>query len=125
MKIKFTQEHNIPDSRIQDLLCCALEGGSNYWYIITKFGYPDGKTSKDYEFPHLELPFKGGYLMIGDREDGQIIPRKLDINSIEKGLRLMADKYEYHFAEFIEENEDAVTGDVFLQLCLFGELVYA
>jgi hypothetical protein len=36
----------------------------------------------------------------------------------------MADKYPRHIADILSENDDATTGDVFLQLCLFGDVVY-
>jgi hypothetical protein len=41
-----------------------------------------------------------------------------------RGLQLMADKYPNHFADFMQENDDATTSDVFLQLSVFGELIF-
>ena len=29
-----------------------------------------------------------------------------------------------HLADFMSESDDASTGDVFLQLCIFGSVVY-
>lgn len=120
------QIHNIvtfDDQRVQDLLCCALEGGSNYWYEITAFNYPNGLTKDDLEYPHLELPFRGGSLSISDIEDGEPCG-ELNREACERGLQVMADKYPKHYADFLGENEDAETGDVFLQCALLGEIVY-
>ena len=114
---------DVDDQRVQDLLCCALEGGSNYWYVITAYNYPEGHTRGDFEFPHLELPFRGGSLSIADREDGEHLG-VLDREACERGLQVMAEKYPQHYADFISENEDADTGDVFLQCALLGEIVY-
>jgi hypothetical protein len=36
----------------------------------------------------------------------------------------MAQAYTRHFADFINQNDDAITGDVFLQCCLLGEVLY-
>jgi len=36
----------------------------------------------------------------------------------------MAEKYPRHFANFAQEAEDAETGDVFIQCCVLGEIVY-
>jgi hypothetical protein len=36
----------------------------------------------------------------------------------------MRDQYPRHYADLVEENDDAITGDVFLQLAVFGELIY-
>ena len=113
----------IDDQRVQDLLCCALEGGSNYWYEITKYIYPEGLIRSDMEYPHLELPFRGGSLSISDIEDGDFCG-ELNLEACKRGLQVMADKYPQHYADFITENEDADTGDVFLQCALLGEIVY-
>jgi hypothetical protein len=39
-------------------------------------------------------------------------------------LRLMAEKEPRHFADFMQENDDAVTGDVFLQCVLLKAVIY-
>jgi hypothetical protein len=143
-----TVKQEIPLKRIQDLLCCAFEGGSNYWYTIVEFVKPAElkvRTEEGEIFRHLDYPVnEGGAVVVGDREEwypyrmekeraehlkesfDKPEPKKyrLDLEAIDRGLQLMADKYPRHFADFVGENEDASTGDVFLQLCLFGELVY-
>jgi hypothetical protein len=49
-----------------------------------------------------------------------------DLTSIERGLKLFAtdEKVKHHWANFLSENDDAETGDVFLQLCVFGEVIF-
>jgi hypothetical protein len=133
---------NIPIERVQDLLCDALEGGSNYWCEIKSYNYPAGETKKslNIKFQHLEIPFKGGSLTIRDTEeeaDLNLAKKKgcadlktklndkiLNLQSITKGLQIMANKEPRHFADFMQENDDADTGDVFLQCCLFKEVIY-
>lgn len=46
------------------------------------------------------------------------------IADVQKGLELMRDQYPRHYADLVEENDDLVTGDVWLQLAVFGELIY-
>jgi len=41
-----------------------------------------------------------------------------------KGMRLMADKYKWHFSDLMTGDDDAVTADVWLQLSLFGDVLY-
>jgi hypothetical protein len=48
----------------------------------------------------------------------------ITIDDVKKGLEMMRDLYPQHWAELAEEYDDAITGDVFLQLAVFGELVY-
>jgi hypothetical protein len=118
MKVKF--ETDIPEARVNDLLCNALEGGSNYWIGSLKVVNP---SEHDYEYAH-DVPFMENVaLVIQDtwRDDE---PKRVDKGALERGLQLMADKYPVHFENFLFENDDAETGDVFLQLCCFGEIVY-
>lgn len=117
--------HKFTAEQIDDLLTCAFEGGSNYWYCIKRTVEPTEITYKiqSYLTPALN---PGGSLVIVDREDDHETAKEyfLNLETIQKGLELMAKEYPYHMKNFIEENEDAETGDVFLQLCLFGEIVF-
>lgn len=112
------------DTLMSDLLCSAFEGGSNYWYLIERFEYPLGKTRKDFRYPHVEVPFQeGGAIIVSAQEE----PKKkyrLDRAALAKGWALMRDEYARHYADAMTEDGDATTGDVFLQCCLFGEVVY-
>lgn len=110
------------DQMMSDLLCSAFEGGSNYWYMIEKFEYPEGKTRADFEYPHLEVPFKGGSIKI--TADGEKKVYTLNRKALDKGWLLMRDEYARHYADAMCGNADATTGDVFLQLCLFGDVVF-
>ena len=116
----------VSDQRIQDLLVTAFEGGSNDWYVIKSFNYPKGQTKESLgiEFPHAELPLKeGGSLTIGDLSNKKV-NKILDRAAIVRGLKLMAEKQPRHWTDFMDENDDAITADVFLQLAVFGEVIY-
>ena len=41
-----------------------------------------------------------------------------------KGSQIMANKYTWHFDNFINDNADAETGDVFLQCSVLGDIVF-
>lgn len=125
---------------IQDTLCSAFEGGSNYWYRIEEFikpteftHYSFGKPEEGKEpeiFRHIDYPTNpGGALIVSDyfgaEEDEEGMTKaRLDLESIKKGITVMANLYPYHFKNMIAENGDAETGDVLLQCCVFGKLVY-
>jgi hypothetical protein len=66
---------------------------------------------------------EGGSLGIVSTEPASDVFR-LDLKSIGLGLDALASKYPRHFADLINENTDAITADVLLQCCLFGELIY-
>ncbi len=110
------------DEVMSNLLCSAFEGGSNYWYTIEKFEYPEGKKRADFKFPHLEVPFQGGSLKI--TADGEPKVYTLDRKALDKGWKLMITDQPHHYADAITGGGDASTGDVFLQLCLFGKVIF-
>ena len=118
--MRITHLQDITDQIIKDVLSCALEGGSNYWYEIVEFGNPDKIECK---FEHLDLPMSdAGYLIIKAKEDDPTY--RLERITIQQGLQLMSMKYPSQFQDLVNENSDAETGDILLQLSLFGELVY-
>lgn len=49
---------------------------------------------------------------------------RIERRDLEIGMKVFAEKYTNHFADFISENDDADTGDAFLQCVVFGEIVY-
>jgi hypothetical protein len=66
---------------------------------------------------------EGGSLGIVSTEPSSDVFR-LDLKSIGRGLEDLATKYPRHFADLVNENTDAITANVLLQCCLFGELIY-
>jgi hypothetical protein len=109
----------IPLSRVEDLVCCALEGGSTYW--CRRFepdSYPEGK-----EWGHEAVAAGISFTIRPDEADGsRYIKNSPDL--IEQTLQLMAEQYPDQFNDFVKYNDDAETGDVFFQLLCFGEVIY-
>jgi hypothetical protein len=128
----FTQEIEI--QRIADLLTGAFEGGSNYWYQIEEFVKPknlnnseEGQQTFETCFKHIDYPInEGGALIISDinEEDDDKETWTLNLESLTKGLQVMAKDYPNHMANFLAFNDDAETSDVYLQCCLFGEVIF-
>lgn len=117
-----TVTKQIEDERLKDLLTGAFEGGSNYWFQIKEYVNPE-QLKMDYR--HIELPFIDGCgVMVGDIEDEEVQPVLLNRAAMEKGLKVMGEKYGWHLQAFLNEQDDASTSDVFLQCSLFGEIVY-
>lgn len=134
--ISVTITKEIDLDSISSLLCSAFEGGSNYWYEIDQYVAPatftylteagdcdEGETPQ--VFKHIDYPLnEGGAVIISVPEDDDGKTYTLDLKAIKKGLRIMAKDYPRHFTDFVKENDDACTGDVFLQCCLFGEVIF-
>ena len=127
------------DDQIRALLCNAFEGGSNYWYSIVGYQFADGlcyndfraggkmQIPGDYWHPAELIPLAAGCALIIvdlDSPDNPPVQLLLDRDVLARGVQVMAEKYPRHFSNWVSENDDATTGDVFLQCCLFGEAVY-
>jgi len=118
---------NIPDTLIAGLLCAAFEGGVGYWCTITGYTEPEVPRSvwgEDRIYRHVDYPLTGGAVLCEVTDEDEPERLVLDREAVERGLRLMAEKAPRHWGDFLAENYDADTGDVFVQLALLGEIVY-
>ena len=131
---EFTTVEKVTDDFVSGLLCTAFEGGSNYWYQSLRVGsLPEGTVMKDFHcggrmqapgnyFHWSQLvPVKGGTVLLDDAEeeddDGNATVYELGKEQLSRGLQIMRERHPRHW-------QDAVTGDVFLQCCLFGDVIY-
>jgi hypothetical protein len=150
MAIKIELEFS--DKDVADLLCSAIEGGfGREWFVLVdaEAECPEGlelaKPWGDEHTPaYIAVPFTSGAALVvhmakeyigtpcntGEAPTAAFAPRvqatyRVTRKELAEGLRIMAAKYPLHFSDFINENADAVTGDVFLQCCTMGEIVFA
>jgi len=109
---------------ISDLLCTAFEGGSTYWVneLFIMKDAPDSMRPDDFSGYASEHGAYGGILKIFDNEAETTY--LLSDTEIQRGLNRMAEDHCHHWMDLINENMDADTADVFLQCCVFGEVVY-
>lgn len=78
---------------------------------------------------HYLVPFSEGCtLIVQDNEEeddaGQPVVYRVTRESMQRALELMAKNHLHHFNDFMEENDDAETSDVFFQLACMGEVIY-
>jgi len=101
---------------IEDLLCSASKGAI-YW-SENNLGFDKGIKEA--------LSEKGTEIKDFENCD-QNLEETIEIlnrDKIKRGLTVMANKEPKHFADFVRGDYDQITGDVFLQCCLFGEVIY-
>jgi hypothetical protein len=117
---------NIPDQTIRNLISLGIEqGGIRYWgYALRSATSPkwDWET-----WPLLEgsMEIHAELSDWDPSEEPDFEPITLTYESFEEALQLMADKYEWHFSNAVDDSRsDIETGDVFMQLACFGEIVY-
>lgn len=121
-------EVEISNNQIAGLLVTAFEGGTNYWARIycdtTDAPFPSDMNADDWKaFRHAWAPLaEGGSILVHDEVEDNGKPLKLDLAAIKRGLPLFLATP--HGADFLSESYDATTGDVFVQYCLFGDVIY-
>jgi hypothetical protein len=116
----------VEEKRVAELLSTGYVG-IKYW-CYTKLCTPGDIELPDWcsDFAREEVwPLYDGWVTLElhhphEKKDRYVLSA-IDISD---GLKLMAQKYPKHWAQFLLGNEDSITGDIFIQLCLFGELVY-
>ena len=102
-------------------------GSQITWFRVVEVIEPPTLRFRSIE--HLTLRMvdyplnEGGSIGIVSTEPSSDVFR-LDLKSIRRGLEDLATKYPRHFADLVNENTDAITANVLLQCCLFGELIY-
>ena len=111
-KLTIGIRHHITYESIKDLLDSASRG-SDYWC---------GNSLMYEKETERALASNNIGVLVEDIEAGK--STSLNLQKIKKGLTIMAKKYPSHFADFIKEDYDNETGDVFLQCCLFGKVIY-
>ena len=83
---------------------------------------PDG--SENYYHPLELIPtVPGGMLVIADMESGGKTHR-LNMAALERAWNLLQEKEPRRWGNIMSEDFDAEDGDVFLQLALFGSVIY-
>jgi hypothetical protein len=131
----FTVTQEVPEERVRDLFCSAWDGGSSYWCTMKDRTVPKAaeaiikkERAERGEFFDHEYPFIPGVKVIltdaSGEDSGFPEPWELTREKLITGLQVMATKYPTHFANFQNEDDDAETADVYLQCCLFGEIVF-
>lgn len=110
----------VPHERLNDLLVTAFEGGINYWCESIKRAH-DTPESKELLY-HSDALIAGALLELTVFD--YAATHTLTLLDCADGLATMSTKYPRHFSDFLAENEDATTADVFIQCCIFGELIY-
>lgn len=120
---------------LTDLLSVATYG--NYWPVVRayKSDAEAGLFSDcDYYEDKLAVALLNGKgVVVYDQyviEDAETEEEKAEgrhpitLADAERGLKLMQEQYPRDYADLMEEEDDAITGDVWLQLAVFGEVIY-
>jgi len=130
----FQAERVVENKRFEDILTSAFEGGCNYWLSLNSTDIAKEAESLDGELNIEKQLLKGGNLNCYDNLNPDEKLGVLSLVRIRAALQAMArgkdlkDKENYqlkkHFDNFVEENDDAETADVIIQIAVMGEIVF-
>jgi len=120
----FSVTFKVPEQRIKDLICCGMESGGYGSFQIVGYDPENISDHNACEYPHIDAPFLGGAVLMKDKYGDEPTVYRFDLEAVKRGLTIMGAKYPRQMTELVMEDEDAETGDVFLQCALLGEAIY-
>ena len=127
--------NNYRRQRMYDLLVTAFEGGVNYWvnraYVVKKPTHikfdPDGDLG-EFMGGTYEALMNDGAVKVQyentEEDGGKQMSKVITYRDLSKGLEIMKEKYPRNYKDFMDENEDAGTADVWFQCALLGETIF-
>jgi hypothetical protein len=108
---------------ISDLIVSAIEGGCGYWTrCIRRPREVDCREDQPY-LGH-KIIFVEAVDESNPTDDEEHTLDLTNLTQVMAGLAEMAKIAPRHFGDFIADNADAITADVFIQATLFGEIRY-
>lgn len=122
----------VPFERVTNCLIGAIEGGSTYWLNAFQSLPASADIRADLKSRDLiwyaedEFWTRGGgaHLEFDKPTEDSSGQKNIGIQDLTDGLSVMARIAPRHFGDMIQENDDAITHDVFLQCVLFGEIIF-
>jgi hypothetical protein len=110
---------------VENLLITAFEGGSNYWYLISDHNRKH--FPKDVYLSSI-LAHPGSRMVIKDGSGEEYFePKEItheDVLTAWEAFQQPDDRWKRHFRDLISGNDDACTGDAFLQLVVLNDIVF-
>lgn len=140
-RIKARESKSFGKEDIVNLFVTALEGGSNYWYKIKHLPKEIVYKINELGIPTAEVIgqhiLNGGYIQFYDVEEednedddyqqqysDKDLLGTVDMDAILEGITLVKKDYPEVWENILDEQYDANDADVFLQLCVMGEVVF-
>ena len=123
--ITVSQQKTFNWEDVAELLQAALDGGSRAWLVgVTRYKHDlQSRDVPGITFDSQVPIWPGCGLSITVLNDSRLY--FLEQGDLKTGLEIMARDYAEHFRDFETQDDCGSTGDVFLQCCLFGKVVYA
>lgn len=127
-KLGIVARQEISYDLFEGILVTALEGGSNYWYMIdiSDTGVPKEKYAG--ESLSVKVAKMIWYdrinLRVMDVENDDVLLGEVNIASIKTAFEKICSEYPETYLNLIQENYDADDADIFFQIATMGEITF-
>jgi hypothetical protein len=128
--MKINIEFEIGNDMIENLFVSAFEGGYSPWIETATQEAGDEPENKgvvwygSQNIYNERLQFRLKYDLETDDEGEFSGDKVFGWSDVERALRTMAKDAPRHFADILNDNTDAITGDLLLQYIAFDKAIY-
>ncbi len=114
---------SVKEGDIEATIITAIEGGINYWAAKVRPVEPGADQEPDgsYRVGYYGPAALVAGIIITDDEGAN---HQLDRAAIQRGLKLAGEQYPGRLQTMHDDPWDAGLSDSFVQLCIFGEVIY-
>jgi len=127
-KLGIVARQEISYDMFEGIMVTALEGGSNYWYLIdlNDTGVSREKYEKD---PHSVQVAKMIWydrinLRVLDKEDEDVLLGEVNLTTIKTAFEIICSQYPQTYLNLIQDQYDTEDADIFFQIATMGELTF-
>ncbi|MGX9944955.1 hypothetical protein ACTG4Q_21055 [Bradyrhizobium denitrificans] len=118
----FAASINIDVKKITDQIISSIEGGSGYW--MKGFNPERGQDRATDDIWYADEKVWAGDFEINVRIHDEKETHKFTPESVTKGLQWLLANHAWRIEQIVKETGDAETADVFMQACIFQDIVY-
>jgi hypothetical protein len=114
----------------ESIIVTALEGGSNYWYLLdteqisSQIPNYDSKEPLSTQVSKALFENPNFFMKVYDIENPEDVLGEVNQQSIHEALELALKDYPNRFEEIISDDYDAETADVLFQLATMKDIVF-
>jgi hypothetical protein len=127
MKLKL--EIELKYETFEEIIVTALEGGSNYWYLLQDIKGIPTRDDMINKAPSQRIAYglwhnKDSEVSIWDLEEEEELLGVLTYDSVREGMQIACKDYMKEINMMISEDYDAWTADTLFQVLVMGEVVF-